>query len=380
VRHRPGSDRRGEAGTQNTAPPRRVLFPPSRRGLIGLVVAVALVAAGGLTAVSVLGSGRAAVAGRAGDGVSLRATASASGRAAASAAAPMPQVASGAHLASMPTSAARAPASGRASASASTPVSHRAAPGRPAPSGGATPSAGPRPSGSASPSGAPTSTAPVAAGSASCANPSFSTSAPDGMWNVSPYFVSNNMWNASGYSVTQTLYACSHSDWYVTATMNNDSGDGAVKTYPNSQRDFDDPQISSLNSVTSTFAQTTPHAGIYEDAYDIWLNGLATSGSTEVMIWTQNNGQTPSGSVEGSVTFDGRTYTVWKSGSYVAFVANANVSSGTVNLLAFFQWIIGKGWIPGDSTLSQVCYGAELVSTNGVPATFAFSDYSVNAS
>ena len=66
------------------------------------------------------------------------------------------------------------------------------------------------------------------------------------MWNVSPYFVSNNMWNASGYSVTQTLYACSHSDWYVTATMNNDSGDGAVKTYPNSQRDFNDPQISSL--------------------------------------------------------------------------------------------------------------------------------------
>ena len=36
-----------------------------------------------------------------------------------------------------------------------------------------------------------------------------------------------------------------------------------------------------------------PGTGIYEDAYDIWLNGLATSGSTEVMIWTQNNGQTP---------------------------------------------------------------------------------------
>jgi hypothetical protein len=200
------------------------------------------------------------------------------------------------------------------------------------------------------------------------------------MWNLSPYFVSNNMWNASSYSVTQTLHACSHSDWYVTATMNNDSGDGAVKTYPNSQRDFNDPQISSLNSVTSTFAETSPRVGIYEDAYDIWLNGLATSGSTEVMIWTQNNGQTPSGSDQGSVTFDGRSYTVWKAGSYIAFVANANFSSGTVNLLGFVQWIIGKGWIPADSTLSQVCYGAELVSTNGVPATFTFSDYSVNAS
>jgi hypothetical protein len=355
-----------------------VPFPPSRRGLIGLVVAGALVAAGGLTAVKFLGSGRADAAGPAAGGVSLRATASASGRPAASAAPPMPQVASGAHLASMPTSAARASGSGRASASA--PAGHRAASGSPAPSGSAAPSARPMPSGSPSASGTPASTAPVTAGSASCTNPSFSTSAPDGMWNLSPYFVSNNMWNASGYSVTQTLYACSHSDWYVTATMNNDSGDGAVKTYPNSQRNFNDPQISSLNSVTSTFAQTSPRVGIYEDAYDIWLNGLATSGSTEVMIWTQNNGQTPSGSVEGSVTFDGRTYTVWKAGSYIAFVANANFSSGTVNLLEFFQWIIGKGWIAGDSTLSQVCYGAELVSTNGVPATFAFSDYSVNAS
>jgi len=199
------------------------------------------------------------------------------------------------------------------------------------------------------------------------------------MWNLSPYFVSNDMWNASGYDVTQTLHACSYSDWYVTATMNNDSGNGAVKTYPNSQRDFSS-EISSLSSVTSTFAETSPGTGIYEDAYDIWINGLATSGSTEVMIWTQNNGQTPSGSAQGTVTFGGRSYTVWKSGSYIAFVANSNFTSGTMNLLQFFQWIIGKGWIPADSTLSQVCYGVELVSTNGVPATFSFSNYSVSAS
>ena len=50
-----------------------------------------------------------------------------------------------------------------------------------------------------------------------------------------------------------------------------------------------------------------------------------------------------------------------------------------MNLLAFFQYIIGKGWIPSNSTLSQVCYGPELVSTNGVPETFTFSNYSVSA-
>jgi len=199
------------------------------------------------------------------------------------------------------------------------------------------------------------------------------------MWNLSPYWVANDMWNASGYSVTQTIHACSYSNWYVTATMNNDSGNGAVKTYPNAQRDFNSA-ISSLSSVTSTFAETSPGTGIWEDTYDIWINGLATSGSTEIMIWTQNHGQTPSGSDQGTVTLDGRSYTVWKSGSYIAFVANTNFTAGTMNLLGFFQWVIGKDWMPADSTLSQVCYGAELVSTNGVPATFTFSNFSVSAS
>jgi Glycosyl hydrolase family 12 len=367
VRHRATgdgtSDRENEAGTQATEPSSRRMLPFSRRGLVGLVVAGALVAGVGLTAAALLGSGPGHDDSPAADGLSLRATAGATARPIASAAPPMPQVASSPHMATMPTSAARGAGSRAPSASAS----HPAASDRP------------KPSGSSAPPGSPASTGPVTAGSASCTNPSYSTSAADGMWNLSPYFVSNNMWNASGYSVTQTLHACSYSNWYVTATMNNDTGDGAVKTYPNSQRDFNDPKISSLNSVTSTFAETSPGTGIYEDAYDIWLNGLATSGSTEVMIWTHNNGQTPSGSVQGTVTFDGRSYTVWKSGSYIAFVAKANFTAGTMNLLDFFQWIIGKGWIPADSTLSQVCYGAELVSTSGVPATFSFSNYSVSA-
>jgi hypothetical protein len=201
------------------------------------------------------------------------------------------------------------------------------------------------------------------------------------MWDQSPYFVANDAWNASHYSVTQTIYACSYSDWYVTATMNNDSGDGAVKTYPNSHRDFDNsPRIDSFHSITSTFAETGPGSGIYEDAYDIWLNGIASSGSTEVMIWTDNHGQTPAGSVAGAASFDGRDYTVWRSGSYFAFVANSNYGSGTVNLLAVFDWLIGKGWLTASSTLGQVGYGVELVSTDNMPRTFSFAGFSVSAS
>jgi hypothetical protein len=349
VRHRATSDVADGAADGR-------FIPPSRRGLIGVVVAGALVAGGGLAAAAFLGGGHGPGRSPAADGLALRATAAASARPAASAARPMPQVASSPHLATMPASASR-----------------------PTPSGGPAPSGSSMSAGSSTSAGSSGSTGPVTAGSASCANPSFSTSADLGLWNLSPYWVANDMWNASGYSVSQTIYACSYSNWYVTATMNNDSGNGAVKTYPNAQKDFNNP-ISSLNSVTSTFAETSPDTGIWEDTYDIWINGLATSGSTEIMIWTQNHGQTPAGSVQGTVTLDGRSYTVWRNGSYIAFVANTNFTAGTMNLLDFFQWVIGKGWMPADSTLSQVCYGAELVSTNGVPATFTFSNFSVSSS
>jgi hypothetical protein len=182
------------------------------------------------------------------------------------------------------------------------------------------------------------------------------------------------------YSVQQTLYACSPGNWYAVATMNNDSGDGAVKTYPNVHEDFSEPAVASFRSISSTFAETSPHVGIYEDAYDIWLNGVASSGSTEVMIWTENHGQVPSGSDLATVSFGGRSYQVWRTGSYIAFVADTNFTAGTVDLLAIFHWLITAGWIPASSTLGQIDYGAELVSTNGAPATFSFTNFSVTTS
>jgi hypothetical protein len=220
---------------------------------------------------------------------------------------------------------------------------------------------------------------------ANCTNPQYVTSAPLGMWNQAPYFVYNDAWNASSYQVSQTLYACSFSDWYVVADMNNDSGDGAVKTYPNSHRDFDnDPLVTSLHSVTSTFAESSPGAGIYENAYDIWLNNAADSYKTEVMVWTDNHGQSPGGSLQGSATIDGRGYQAWRGtssgGQYVALVADQNFTSGTMNLLDIFQWIAQQGWLPSNTELQQVDYGAEIVSTDNVPETFSYSNFSVTAS
>ena len=195
---------------------------------------------------------------------------------------------------------------------------------------------------------------------------------------LSGFYVDTDTWNAANYAVKQTMYVCDYNSWYVVANMNNNTGDGAVKTYPNVHKDFNGGSlISSFTAISSHFAHTAPHVGIYEYAYDIWLNGVGSKGSTEVMIWTDNYNQVPSGSALETVTLDGQSYREYKSGSYIAFVETANVTSGTLNLLSFFNHVIAKGWIVPTSTVDAIDYGIELVSTNGADATFEVNDFSL---
>jgi Glycosyl hydrolase family 12 len=201
------------------------------------------------------------------------------------------------------------------------------------------------------------------------------------------YYVTNDSWNPRHYSgLSQTLSVCNYDSWYATATMNNDSGDGAVKTSPNVQQTWypTPTSLSNWKSITSRFSDvppgTGPTYGIWEFEYDIWLNGLADSKSTEIMIWTYNNGQAPIGSPVGTFTDAGQTYVVYRSPpplKYIAFVALDDNLSGNLNLTDFFRYAIGKGWMPASSTLYQICHGVELVSTNGKPEKFAVDNFSV---
>ncbi|HEX3955615.1 MAG TPA: hypothetical protein VHZ03_03170 [Trebonia sp.] len=42
-----------------------------------------------------------------------------------------------------------------------------------------------------------------------------------------------------------------------------------------------------------------------------------------------------------------------------------------MSLLGFFTWMKQNGWLTSSATLRQVCYGAEIVSTGGMPETFS---------
>ncbi len=188
------------------------------------------------------------------------------------------------------------------------------------------------------------------------------------------------MWNASGYRVAQTVEACSYRSWNAIATADNSSGDGAVKTYPNVHKDYDSrPALSTFPVLTATHAADAPDSGIYNIGYDLWLNGVADAGSTEVMIWTDNQNQVPSGSrVAASVVLGGHTWDLYAtSGNYRAFVATPEIPSGTVDLRAMLNYLVARGLLAPNPTIGQVCFGVEVVSTNGTPATFNFTGFSL---
>ncbi len=231
----------------------------------------------------------------------------------------------------------------------------------------------------------PASASDARAAAARCTAPKFVTSDTNGMWSDGGYIVHNNMWNVSGYNVSERLSACSYKNWRVTATADNSNGDGAVKTYPNVHADYhnwstgDEPALSSFSRIRSSFAASTPHVGIYNAAYDIWLNGVP--GDNEVMIWTDNFHQVPSGErVARGLQFGGATWKVYATddNGYIAFVPSHRLTSGSLPLKKMLDWLVDHGRVSADSTLGQICFGFEVVSTNGQPATFRVSNFSVS--
>jgi hypothetical protein len=212
------------------------------------------------------------------------------------------------------------------------------------------------------------------------------TGPPSSGYSTQGYYLHNNMWNTSYALGPETLAACSYHSWYVTSRQTNHAG--AVLTYPNVHKDYTDwagyegPRVSSFKSLTSRFAAKGPRVGIYNVAYDIWLNGVADNNSTEVMIWTENYRQVPAGSKVTSATFGGKTYDVWKTSDnrYIAFVPRTVMYSGTLDLLAMLKWLQGRGWLSSTATLGQVCFGVEVVHTGGTTARWDFTDFAITDS
>jgi hypothetical protein len=228
-----------------------------------------------------------------------------------------------------------------------------------------------------------------------CTNPYFTTSDPNGGVSDGGYYVHNNLWNVANYpGTTGTMQVCSYHSWNEIVVANNNTGDGAVKMYPNVHKDYASGHtLPSITSLTSHFACTPPSAGIFNVAYDLWLNGVPND---EVMIWTENHNQRPAGNVVATgLSLSGYTWDLWATSGNgtLTFAAPADatsaqpgwpsnraIRSGTMDIKAMLAYLVSAGRMGANSTLDQLDYGVEVVSTNGVPATWHFTDFSTTDS
>jgi hypothetical protein len=204
------------------------------------------------------------------------------------------------------------------------------------------------------------------------ANPKWESSAPlapGGIWSNGGFFVYNNCWNST--HGPQTIWANSFHDWGVESTQPQGT---AVQTYPNVQLNFSNLPISKFSLLRNGFTERMPAntPGLdAEFADDVWLNGQ----SLEMMIWTDNFGQTPAGSLVAKATIFGQQYTVWHGGTTWTFLLNHRENSGRTYILASIRWLINHHKIPASVTISQVGAGWEIASTNGRPMDFTMTNY-----
>ena len=213
------------------------------------------------------------------------------------------------------------------------------------------------------------------------------------------------MWDWSGDG-SESLSATSATAW--TATLSNIPDDGTqygsfgntgVIGYPDTEYKYNATDIADYGNITSSYSTTateTGSGGSYESAYDIWLGGIAGDTSAwEVMIWTDDHGQHPGGTDEGTWT-DPTTddeYTVFDNtnssgtGGTMWFVPTTAVTnnydggwtSGSVDvgdaLYAAVHNYDGWGNADDDGTfvpvtsLYQIDYGFEMSTTGGASGT-----------
>jgi hypothetical protein len=187
------------------------------------------------------------------------------------------------------------------------------------------------------------------------------------------WIVFNNTWGPTPGKYV--IHARSQGQWSVTADQNGGGGCGgcAVEAYESAQWDYSGVRYSAIKSLSSTFRETMPTGSLRkngfdaEAAYDMFINGSDTD---EVMVWVDNQGQTPAGSRHGVATIDGQRFGVYVAGGTKSFVLRRNETHGTVNYLAILRWLHTHGMLVASDTLSQFNFGWEICDTGGKSRTF----------
>jgi hypothetical protein len=171
------------------------------------------------------------------------------------------------------------------------------------------------------------------------------------------------------------IHAHSASYWSITADQNGGGrcGGCAVEAFDSAQWDYNSVPYSSIKYLTSSFSETMPTGSLQtngvdaEAAYDMFINGRDTD---EVMVWVDNQGQTPAGRFDRMVMINGQKFALYLAGGTKSFLLTQNETSGTIDYYAILRWLHMHGMLKSSDSLYQFNFGWEICNTNGVPRTF----------
>jgi hypothetical protein len=176
----------------------------------------------------------------------------------------------------------------------------------------------------------------------------------------------------------------------------------AVLSYPNTNQIFttatnSPAPLSGFGKIVATFRERMPKNAqtSAEFGFDVWAGqSTATDGADEMMIWTdtENRGTCGGATVLRTATFGGasgvpvQTWTLCRNGAagpkaeYIWYLAGAQESAGTVDVLSMEKWMVTKGYYPAGTGINQIDFGAEICSTGGAPETFTLNAYTLASS
>jgi hypothetical protein len=214
--------------------------------------------------------------------------------------------------------------------------------------------------------------------------------------------------NGAASATTQTVCGTSPTSWNVAADM-QPAAYTVVQTYPCIQQltfgwtgsgwsgaaaYVNNPTpVDSLASLAGSWSTVEPPStdGDWELAYDIW-----TSTGKELMVWVdtsaerENSGAnvvSVNGVEQDNVQIGGQSYTYENYGGNPTdpttglplLILNSNEASGSVNLLAAFDYWESIGVIPKGETITEINFGWEICNTGGGTENFSLTGYTLTA-
>jgi xyloglucan-specific endo-beta-1,4-glucanase len=256
------------------------------------------------------------------------------------------------------------------------------------PSASASRSATASPSPSASRSTTPAPTAAVTKGAENCTDYAALVRGK--------YWVNNNVWGKADGTGSQCVWENGLTgDALSWGTSWNWAGDTTkVKSYASAVLGWHwgwkatgtglPVQLSAGKAVNASwnFQVTQTTGNIMNVAYDLWLHDIANpdwqnNPTDEVMVWLyKSGGAGPVGTKQATVTIAGTTWDLYKGNigwNVYSFVRTSNTSSAALNLTAFTDDLVARGWLAKSKYLSSVQAGPEIFTGSGRLDTTAYS-------